>query len=138
MKILFLFLFSIISLFLQAQNTLNVNLKDGTKVSYAFADKPKIKFVGERLIAATGKTKAEFTISDIDKFTFEDTKSSSQINELKILNAHSEFLEIYTLEGRLVRKEKLTDKNLSILMSEFPNGTYIIKDGIKNYKIVKR
>lgn len=137
MKILFLFFFSLISLLSHAQNTLNVNLKDGTKVSYAFADKPKITFTEGKLIVTTTRTSAEFPLSGIRKYTFRETESTTKIDEMKASNLQSEYLSVYDNNGKLLMKTRVSDGNASLSLGTLPQGIYIVREGSKSYKIIK-
>ena len=135
MKILFSFFFAALSLNCFSQNALNIHQKDGALISYVFAEKPKVSFADNKLVVTTLKTTVEFLVSDVDKFTFEDIKTPIENDEIKAANASFEYWEVYTLEGKFVKKEKITDG--STPMENLPKGIYIIKCGNVSYKIIK-
>ena len=134
-KILLSYFFTILSLNCFSQNALNIHQKDGTLISYVFAEKPKVSFADNKLVVTTSKTIVEFLISDVDKFTFEDIKTSIEDDEIKVANACLEYWEVYTLGGKLVKKVKIIDD--SNPMENLPKGIYIIKCGNVSYKIIK-
>lgn len=136
-KICLLFFLSMVSLHSLAQNTLTVYQKDGGKMSFAFIEKPQVIFNGGKIIITSRNAKVEFESAEIQKFTFKDNETSTQIYAIKVEDANFDYTEIYTLGGKLVRKQKSTDNPSTMLAEELSRGTYIIKHGHSSYKVVK-
>ena len=53
------------------QNALTVLAKDGTKVSYALSERPKVTFSGDDLIITSGDNEVRYPLSQMSRFTFE-------------------------------------------------------------------
>ena len=77
--LLFLFLNFCFSLFVEAENEL-VKLvilsKDGTKVAYALAEKPKITFTETYLVINTKNVEVNYFLENVVRFTYEDNVST--------------------------------------------------------------
>ena len=122
-----------------AQNSVNIFQKNGNVVSYTFDDRPKVEFTGEKLVVKVSTTAVEIPMSDVAKFTFDD----SDFNETGIVNVRtgniqSECVEVYTIGGKLVKKEKVTNGASSFSTNDLTNGTYIIKNGSTTFKFIKK
>ena len=122
-----------------AQNSVNIFQKNGNVFSYTFDDRPKVEFAGEKLVVKVSTTEVEIPMSDVAKFTFDD----SDFNETGIVNVRtgniqSECVEVYTIGGKLVKKEKVTNGASSFSTNDLTNGTYIIKNGSTTFKFIKK
>ena len=79
-----------------AQNTLNVWLTDGGKVSFTFAEKPVVSHVDNVLTISSTATSVEYPLSDVVRFTFEDAETT------KVLSVNSDIADevsVFDLKG---------------------------------------
>ena len=129
-------LLTVVSFQLMAQRVLNIYQKDGALVSFSFAEMPKVSFDNDKLVVNSEKTIAEFLVSDVDRFTFEDVVTSIHNDELKIANSSN--LEVYTLEGKLIEKGTVIDDKTVLRLDDLPKGIYVVGDGRISYKIQRR
>lgn len=121
-----------------AKGMLNIFLRDKSKVSYAFDDKPKVEFKDRSLFIITIDKVIEFQKSDILKFTFTDTDANTRIDKIQTSNLKSEYIEIYTVAGKLVKRMQAKNGKHDIDTDELANGLYVIKCGNTTYKISKK
>jgi hypothetical protein len=122
-----------------AQNSVNIFQKNGNVVSYTFDDRPKVEFAGEKLVVKVSTTTVEIPMSDVAKFTFDDSDfNETGIVNVKTGNIQSECVEVYTIGGKLVKKEKVTNGASSFSTNDLTNGTYIIKNGSTTFKFIKK
>lgn len=112
----------------------NLHQKDGGVVSYSFEDKPVVSYQGDYLHVATAKISVDYPLSELEKMTFEE--NASAVDELRTESPAA--VLIYTLEGRLLRMVEASEGVSCANLSDLPAGTYVIKNGTKNYKIIKR
>lgn len=119
-----------------AQSTLKIHQKDGTLLCYPFTEQPKVTFVDGILVVVSKGLTAEFPLADVEKFTFEENTTSILDKELKVSNTQSGYWEIYSLEGKLVCKEKTTNGNVMLLLGNLQKGIYIIKGGKTSCKFI--
>ena len=78
-------------------------------------------------------------MSDVAKFTFDDSDfNETGIVNVKTVNIQSECVEVYTIGGKLVKKEKVTNGASSFSTNDLTNGTYIIKNGSTTFKFIKK
>ena len=118
-----------------AQNTLNIHQKSGGVVSYGFAEKPVVTYVGEILHVSTDKVSIDYPLAELEKLTFDDSDAS--IGELRVEGQTSPVC-IYRMDGTLVKRQESSEGASAIDMQELPAGTYIIKQGNVTTKIIKQ
>ena len=138
MKQLLLFLFVLCTAQSYAQNSVNIFQKSGRVICYTFSDRPKVEFEGERFFISVSQKTIEIPMSNIAKFTFSDEDYATGIENVKTNDFQSDYVEIYTIGGKLVKKDRLTDNTKLTSIDDLANGTYIIKNGSTTYKITKK
>ena len=114
-----------------AQNTLNVWLTDGGKVSFTFADKPVVSHADNVLTISSNAASVEYPVSDVVRFTFEDAETT------KVLSVKSDIVDevcVFDLQGTLVKRFV----GGSFSLESLPQGVYIIKSNRSTYKIIKK
>lgn len=119
-----------------AQNTLNIHQKDGTTVSYAFAEKPVVTYTENGIHLKTTKVEILYLMTYIEKFTFSDNESNA-VETLKTENT-DEDVRIYGINGVLQKTIKQSEGSASFSITDLPKGAYIIKNGGCTYKIIKK
>lgn len=118
-----------------AQNTLNIHQKSGGVVSYSFAEKPVVTYVGENLHVSTDKVSIDYPLAELEKLTFDDSEAS--IGELRVEGQTSPVC-IYRMDGKLVKRQEPSEGASAFDMQELPNGIYIIKQGNVTTKLIKQ
>lgn len=114
-----------------AQNTLNVWLIDGSKVSFTFAEKPVVSHADNILSISSTAASVEYPVSDVVRFTFEDAETT------KVLSVKSDVageVSVFDLQGTLVKRFK----GSSFSLEGLPQGVYIIKSNRSTYKFIKK
>ena len=137
----------------EAINSLVVWAKDGTKVAYALADKPKVTFTGTDLVITSNGIEVNYALENMVRFTYEDF-SQTGITNLKngeiscklngeallfpSLKANST-VSLYSANGTLVFKQIVRkDGEYSFPISNLNTGVYMVNVNGLTYKIVKR
>ena len=111
-----------------AQNSVNIFQKNGNVFSYTFDDRPKVEFAGEKLVVKVSTTAVEIPMSDVAKFTFDDSDfNETGIVNVKTGNIQSECVEVYTIGGKLVKKEKVTNGASSFSTNDLTTFKFIKK-----------
>lgn len=118
-----------------AQQCLNLHTTTQGVVTFSFEETPVVTFSEEILKASTGSISVEFPFNDIEKITFEDRPTSIQSVGIKEGNG---MVSIYDISGRLIRKYKSVEGKTSVDLSSLPSGIYVINDGKRTYKIIKK
>ena len=103
---------------------------DGNKTSVLFTDKPEITYADGYITFQTDapSTALSWPLEKLQNLTFEDVSTSIKATGLDIA---SDKLEVYDLNGRMVKKHIKS-------LSELPKGTFIVKDGSVTIKVVRR
>lgn len=126
--------------------------KDGTKVAYALAEKPKITFTKSELVINTNNVDINYDLDKMSRFTYE-SGSSAGITDLKsddifrfqgealvfpALSANST-ISIYSLNGSLIFKKTVqTAGEYAFPLSELSTGVYLVNVNGITCKILKR
>lgn len=149
-------LFLGLSLIAKAENipsNLVVWAKNGTKVAYALAEKPKVTFTGTDLVITTNGVEVNYPLENLACFTYEEN-TSSVINNLQTdesafrlngesllfpsLKANSTVL-VYSLNGTIVFHKTIRQNGEYVfLLSNLNAGVYMVNVNGLTYKIVKR
>ena len=127
--------------------------KDGTKVAYALAEKPKVTFTDTDLVITAKCVEVKYSLENMARFTYESNAETSIINlktEESLFKLTGEALlfpalranctvSVYSLNCTLVFKKTVRQNGeyafpLSILNS----GIYLVNVNGLTYKIVKR
>ena len=103
---------------------------DGNKTSVLFTNKPEITYADGYITLQSDapSTALSWPLEKLQKLTFEDVSTSIKATGLDIA---SDKLEVYDLNGRMVKKHIKS-------LSELPKGTFIVKDGSVTIKVVRR
>lgn len=155
-KIILLMLLPLISIMAVADEPIDnlvVWAKDGTKVAYALAEKPKVTFTETDLVITSNGIEVNYVLENMARFTYEKS-SSTRITNLE--NGETSFkldgelllfpslkanstIAIYSTNGTLVFKQIVRqngDYSFSIL--HLNTGVYIVNVNGLTYKIIKR
>lgn len=127
--------------------------KNGTKVAYALAEKPKVTFTETDLVITTNGVEVNYLLENMARFTYEKSsetgitdlkkgKTSFKLNGESLLfpslKANSS-VSIYSANGTLVFKQTVRqDGEYSFPISNLNTGVYLININDLTYKIVKR
>jgi hypothetical protein len=128
-----------------------VNSKDGTKTTFALADKPKVSFVDGELSIVSNSKKFAMNIADVKNYTFEE--ESTGIGKV-IKNGNTKFengyvvfsgltvgskVSAYTQEGRLIKECTANENGTAFIdLSILPKGIIILHSGKTGIKVVNR
>lgn len=118
-----------------AQNTLNVHQKSGGVVSYSFSEKPVVTYTEDGIHLVTNSVEVDYPLSNLEKFTFEDSTSPSGI--IRTEGGRSD-VQIYSVGGLLVKTVKASEGTTTFSTEDLPAGIYVIKNGKSTYKIIKK
>lgn len=155
-KIILLMLLPLISIMAVADEPIDnlvVWAKDGTKVAYALAEKPKVTFTETDLVITSNGIEVNYVLENMARFTYEKS-SSTRITNLE--NGETSFkldgelllfpslkanstIAIYSTNGTLVFKQIVRqngDYSFSIL--HLNTSVYIVNVNGLTYKIIKR
>lgn len=144
------------SLVAKAENNptnLVVWAKDGTKVAYALAEKPKVTFTETELIITSNGVEVKYDLENMARFTYEDNTATAITNlqtgnvSFKLngesllfpaLKANST-VSVYSLNGMLVFKKTVSQNGeYALPLSNLNAGVYMVNVNGLTYKIVKR
>ena len=127
--------------------------KDGTKVAYALAEKPKITFTETELIITAKGVEVNYVLDNMARFTYENDMTTAITNiqtdetSFKLdgesllfpaLKANST-VSLYSINGALVFKKTVQKPGeYSFPLSNLKTGAYVVMVNALAYKIVKR
>ena len=121
----------------QAQQTLNIHTATKGVVSFAFTEKPEVTFVQPEVLKITSENLVvEFPFNEVEKITFND-EDATPVQTFAV-REDSCRLSIYDLSGKLIRTVESADTTVRVDLSVLKPGVYIIKDGKRTYKVMKR
>lgn len=121
---------------LHAQQTLNIHTTTKGVVSFAFSEQPSVTFGKPEVLTVTSTSMTvEFPFNEIERITFDDVPSAVQA--LTVREETGSVL-IYDLSGKLMRKVVSEQGTATVDLSTLRPGVYIVKDGKRSYKVVKR
>lgn len=145
--------FSLIAKAEDYSKSLVIWAKDGTKVAYSLAEKPKITFTDTDLVITTNGIEVNYMLEKMARFTYESNNESAIINlqtedtpfkltgeallfpALKANNTVS----VYYLNGSLVFKKTVRQNGeYALPLSKLSTGVYMVNVNGLTYKIVKR
>lgn len=145
--------FSLIAKAEENPTSLVVWAKDGTKVAYALAEKPKITFTETDLIITVKGVEVSYALGNMDRFTYESNDETSIVNlqsdesPLKLSGESLLFpalkvnstVSIFTPNGTLVFKKTVRQNGeYAFSLSNLNAGVYMVNVNGLTYKIVKR
>lgn len=127
--------------------------KDGTKVAYALAEKPKITFTGTDLVITSKGVEVNYSLENMARFTYEDntamaiTNLQTGMTSFKLdvesmlfpsLNANST-VSLYSLNGTLVFNKTIQKAGEYFFpLSGLNAGVYVVTVNGLTYKFLKR
>lgn len=138
---------------LLAQTALIVHQKSGEVVYYSFSEQPKVTYLGTNLVITTSKTKVEYPLANLLKFSFGDMANSvgavasESKTEVRLDNGAiavtgakpSSVLAIYNTNGMLINSHIVDENgNAYIFISNLTKGIYIIKSDNITFKFIKK
>ena len=144
------------SFFAKAENNptnLVVWAKDGTKVAYALAEKPKVTFTVTDLVITANGVEVNYTLENMARFTYEDNSLTAITNlqtDESTFKLDGEFLLfpalkanstvfVYSLNGTLVFKKTVRQNGeYAFPLSSLNSGIYMVNMNGLTYKIVKK
>ena len=131
-----------------------VELQNGEKQGFVFADKPKITYETENLVLTSTEATATFPITDIKRIYFDDVATTvTTVNSdgkgkvVRVTGNGAEFfgfaagtpVAVYALSGKsLLQSQVGQDGTLTVNLSTLPQGTYIIRAEKSTLKIQTR
>ena len=136
----------------EPKNQLVVWAKDGTKVAYALAEKPKVTFTETDLVIKAKGVEVNYSLENMARFTYESNENTA-IRNLKTdevsfrldgeslvfpsLSANSK-VSLYSLNGAPVFNKTIrTAGEYSFPLSGLNAGVYVVTVNNLTYKIVK-
>lgn len=138
----------ICTLVMTAANTLTVNLKDGTKVTYDLSSLPKVTMLNDKLVITSSRINAEYQLYLVKKFTYNDVtdiKDLSQDNKISregdklILSGVNHNVRIFTVDGKSVQADIIkTSESTVINLGSLQGGIYLIHVNGQSVKITKQ
>lgn len=141
MRILFLALtlFLISNVSAQTYNGVTLTLRDGSSSIINFTgEHPLIKFADNKLLIITTESTAEFSRTDIVKLNYNEGAGVDNINHNNTSISYNgdaiifsglpsnSNLAIYSIDGKLVKSENLTDTNYILPFNSLTQGIYIV------------
>ena len=127
--------------------------KDGTKVAYALAEKPKVTFTETDLVITAKGVEVNYSLENMARFTYESNDESAIINLqtdespfkftgesllFPALKANST-VSVYSLNGTLVFKKTIRQNGeYAFPLSNLNAGVYMVNVNGLTYKIMKR
>lgn len=126
--------------------------KDGAKVAYALAEKPKLTFTGSELVVKTDSIEVTYDLEKISRFTYEgggmtgitDLETESVFNfqnealVFPSLSANST-VSVCSLNGLLVFKKTVrVAGEYAFPLSKLNAGVYLVNVNGVTYKIMKK
>lgn len=125
---------------LAAPTALSVNLKDGTKATYALSDKPKVTFSGSDMLITAASASTTYALADVATFTFSETSGIDEVI------AGSDIVYRYDgntfeCEGQDIRVFNLSGAQLlegrdSVSLESLAKGVYVVLAGKQAIKVV--
>ena len=120
----------------RAQQQLNIYTTTSGVVVFTFVQEPKVIFpTGETLAVTSDSLTVEFPFSEIEKITMED--GVTRVEQLIVRDGTGD-VTIYDLQGRQVLRLAARREGTRVDLSVLPAGTYVVKDGRRSYKVMKR
>ena len=119
-----------------AQQTLNIHTTTKGVVSFAFTSKPKVTFSESEVLKVTSETMTvEFPYAEVVKLDFSD--QTTGVESLTV-QEHTDGIFIYDLTGKLLRHTPAKEGATTVNLSDLPPGIYVVKDGLRSYKVRKQ
>lgn len=134
---------------------LNVHMMNGQIVSFLLEDEPVTTFQpGQLIITTSGDAPVIYLLENVRKYTHEGILQSidapivapgtilvRQNNEMMVIDGLKENtpVSVYSADGKLLfSKKSVSSQTLTLPMTVYPAGNYIINAGGTSIKFVKR
>lgn len=114
-----------------AGNGVVLHQTDGTAITYAFSEEPKVTYCGDTLVMSAAGVIVEYPLVSLKKLTFKEAQPSSIDTPIVITSTNGP-CQIYTIGGQLLRT---IAEGSQITTSGLPTGIYIIRNNNTSYKI---
>lgn len=149
----FLLSFSLVAKAEDNPTSLVVWAKDGTKVAYALAEKPKVTFTETDLIITATGVEVSYALGNMARFTYESNDETSIVNlqsdesPFKLSGGSLMFpalkvnstVSIFTPNGTLVFKKTVRQNGeYAFSLSNLNAGVYMVNVNGLTYKIMKK
>lgn len=119
-----------------AQQSLNLYTTTQGIVGFTFEETPRISFPEPEVVKVEcERITVEFPFAEVEKITFEDGATAIETITVREKNAQ---VTIYDVAGRMVRSYARTSESTGINLSSLPAGTYVVNDGKRTFKVMKR
>jgi hypothetical protein len=139
---------------INAETSLVIWKKDGSKVAFALAEKPEVTFADKSMMINSTTVSVSYDLKDMAKFTYEDTEAegirnieNDKVSSFKFdgemllfpsLKAGSSVL-IHSLNGTLVFSRTVQQAGkYSFPLSHLAKGVYVVSVDCLTFKIVKK
>lgn len=135
-------------------NTLTVWAKDGSKVSYALSQRPRVTFSGEDLIISSGDNEVKYPLYQMSRFTFESTSGIDMVDaegdnvkpfefngdEMLFPAIEKDYqVSICAIDGKvIINREVKSGTTLRIPLDSLNSGIYLVNVSGITYKVIKR
>ncbi|MBR1505412.1 MAG: hypothetical protein IJ614_04825 [Prevotella sp.] len=126
--------------------------KDGTKVIYSLDERPKTTFADANLVITTKSVTLTHSLSEVQRYTYIDIHSAGISNayesDITFQQQGSNIVlkglplgcpvRVYAADGRLLQSHRSDSRNqMTVSLSRYPSGTYIISANRLNCKFQK-
>ena len=119
------------------------------QTAFALEQRPVVSFTETDVKMVCGDTEVLCPLTNSLKMTIEEIEEETSIDEVSnssftitgtdIIVRGCERVSLYTIDGKVLAAGKAdSDGIITISISQFSIGTYIIKTDIKTFKIIKR
>lgn len=149
-KVLF-FLFSLfVGATISAQNTLVIELRDDSCVTFLLTEKPRVTFVGEQLNIVSSSASMELKRGDVKNWHFIGTPSSveSIATDAKVvLEGNALFISgitddtvitLYKVSGVAVRHSDVVNGVCTMPLNDLAAGIYVVRYNNTSFKFLKK
>ena len=121
-----------------ADTALFVHEKSGAVFQIAFSEKPVVTYKSGNVVISAPEEIVSYPIANLDKFTFGE--ANDVIDRITApVDVAPQPTFIYSIDGKLMRTYKPNeDGTTSTSLEGLPAGTYVIKNGMTSYKVLKR
>ena len=151
--VIFLLMLLTISMKNYAQNSMLIQLKSGSVLSYTLASTSKISFLNNNLLYAPDNSST--AIDQITKITFGVTSGTNDVNEnnvtlgvspnpahdyivlTNLISSENGKVSIYSATGVQVILRQISSSTETVDVSSLPQGIYIVRVNNQTAKFIK-
>ena len=126
-------------------------LADGSIIYYNLGDRPKISFADGKMIVSTIYTSFDYSMNEVIRYTYvsvmddiallqdKDVEISNDGNTISFQDlSEGQVVNVYDISGTLKLSKKSDGTPLSINISSFPKGVYVVKSKDYTFKLLKK